>query len=136
VRQLKSGLIGVSAKASLLGADADLELARSVVKNIVTSRASITLDSIKRLVCKYYDVTLSDLTSRSRRQAIVRPRQVAMYLSRRYTDHSLQVISRSFNRYHATAIHALKAVEKGVKENSQFQKHVEFLSGRLEKGKA
>ncbi len=135
VRQLKSGLVGVSAKASLLGAEADIELARSVVKNIIASRANITLDSIKRLVCKYYSVSLSDLTSRSRRQAIVRPRQVAMYLSRRYTEHSLQTIGRSFNRYHATTLHALKAVEKGVKENGPFQKHVEFLSDRLEKGK-
>lgn len=136
VRQLKSGLIGVAAKASLLSTEADIALARSVVSNMITSRAGITLDSIKQLVCKYYNVTLTDLTSRSRRQAIVRPRQVAMYLSRRYTDHSLQVISRSFNRYHATALHALKVVEKGVKENGPFQKHVEFLSDRLEKGKA
>ena len=136
VRQLKSGLIGVSAKASLLSAEADIALARSVVENMITSRANITLDSIKRLVCRYYNVTLNDLTSRSRRQAIVRPRQVAMYLSRRYTDHSLQVISRSFNRYHGTALHALKVVEKGVKENGPMQKHVEFLSDRLEKGKS
>ena len=135
VRQLKSGFIGVAAKASLLGSDVDLELARSVVKNIVTSRDGITLDSIKRLVCKYYNVTIADLTSPSRRQSIVRPRQVAMYLSRQYTDHSLQTIGKSFNRYHATTLHALKAVEKGVKEKGPFQKHVEFLSERLEKGK-
>ena len=135
VRQLKSGFIGVVAKASLLGSDVDLALARSVVKNIVTSREGITLDSIKRLVCKYYNVNLDDLISPSRRQSIVRPRQMAMYLSRQYTDHSLQTIGKSFNRYHATTLHALKAVEKGVKENGPFQKHVEFLSERLEKGK-
>ncbi|MGA6924304.1 MAG: chromosomal replication initiator protein DnaA, partial [Desulfosarcina sp.] len=135
VRQLKSGLIGVTAQASLLGSKPDLTLAQSVVKNIVASRDGITLDSIKRMICKYYQVSLTDLTSRSRRQAIVRPRQVAMYLARQYTDHSLQTIGKSFNRYHATALHALKAVEKGVKENGPFQKHVEFLSNRLEKGK-
>ena len=135
VRQLKSGLIGVAAKASLLGVDMDVNLARSVAQNIVASREEITLDSIKRLVCKYYNVTITDLISRSRRQAIVRPRQVAMYLSRRYTDHSLQTIGKSFNRYHATTLHALKAVEKGVRENGPVQKHVAFLSERLEKGK-
>ena len=135
VRQLKSGLIGVAAKASLLGGEVDVNLARSVVKNIVASREGITLDSIKQLVCKYYSVTLTDLLSRSRRQAIVRPRQVAMYLSRQYTDHSLQTIGKSFNRYHATTLHALKAVEKGVRENGPFQKHVAFLSDRLEKGR-
>ena len=134
VRQLKSGFIGVAAKASLLGKDADLVLARSVVENIVVSRSSITLDSIKKLVCKYYNVTIDDLTSRSRRQAIVRPRQIAMYLSRQYTDHSLQAIGKSFNRYHATTLHALKAVKKGIKENGPVQKHVEFLSKKLEKG--
>ena len=135
VRQLKSGFIGVAAKASLLGVDMDLDLARSVVKNIVASQERITLDSIKRLVCKYYEISLADIVSPSRRKAIVKPRQVAMYLSRQYTDHSLQAIGKSFNRYHATTLHALKAVEKGVKENGPFQKHVEFLSGRLEKGK-
>ena len=135
VRQLKSGFIGVAAKASLLGSDMDLTLARSVVKNIVASRESITLDSIKRLVCKYYEVSLADMTSPSRRQSIVRPRQVAMYLSRQYTDHSLQTIGKSFNRYHGTTLYALKAVEKGVKEYGPFQKHVAFLSERLEKGK-
>ncbi|GAB6905964.1 chromosomal replication initiator protein DnaA [Desulfosarcina cetonica] len=136
VRQLKSGLIGVMARASLLGSAIDLELARDVATNIVTNREKITLDSIKRLVCKYYDVSMADLISRSRRQAIVRPRQVAMYLCRRYTDHSLQAISKSFNRYHATALHALKTVEKEVKANGPCQKHVEFLSQRLEKGDA
>lgn len=135
VRQLKSGLIGVTAQASLLGSEVDLDLARKVVKNIVASREGITLDSIKRLVCKYYNVTLTDLVSRSRRQAIVRPRQVAMFLSREYTDHSLQTIGKSFNRYHATTLHALKMVEKGIKENGPIQKHVAFLSERLEKGK-
>ncbi|BBO72584.1 chromosomal replication initiator protein DnaA [Desulfosarcina widdelii] len=135
VRQLKSGLIGVTAQASLLGSEVDLDLARRVVKNIVASREGITLDSIKRLVCKYYNVTLTDLVSRSRRQAIVRPRQVAMYLSREYTEHSLQTIGKSFNRYHATTLHALKMVEKGIKENGPVQKHVAFLSERLEKGK-
>lgn len=135
VRQLKSGFIGVAAKASLLGSDVDIDFARSIVNNIVASRESITLDSIKRLVCKYYQVSLSDLISRSRRRAIVRPRQVAMYLSRQYTEHSLQTIGKSFNRYHATTMHALKAVEKGVRDNGPFHKHVEFLSERLEKGK-
>jgi chromosomal replication initiator protein len=134
VRQLKSGLIGTTAKASLLGCDADLPLARSVVKNMVASRDRISLDTIKELVCKYYNVSLSDLVSRSRRQSIVRPRQVAMYLSRQYTDHSLQAIGKSFNRYHATALHALKVVEMRVKENGPCQKQIAFLSQRLEKG--
>ncbi len=134
VRQLKSGLVGVAAKASLTGNPADLRLAESIVKNIARRKETITITGIKKLICKYYNVTVQDLISKSRRQSIVKPRQVAMYLSRKYTDQSLQAIGKSFNRYHATALHAMKTVEKGVKENGSMQKHVEFLSQKLEAG--
>ena len=134
VRQLESGLIGITARASLLGAPINLELARSVVQNIVSQNKSITIEGIKKLICRYYNVSLADLVSRSRRQEIVRPRQVAIYLSRRYTDQPLQAIGKSFNRYHATALHAIGAVEKGIKQKSQIQRHVAYLSERIESG--
>jgi chromosomal replication initiator protein len=135
VRQLESGLIGVTAKSSLLGSPIDLVLAESVVKNIVRYRKNITIDAIKKLVCKYYSIPIADIVSSSRKQSIVRPRQIAMYLSRRYTDSPLETIGRSFNRYHATALHSISAVERGLKENGPMQKQVEFLCGRLESGK-
>ena len=135
VRQLESGLIGVTAKSSLLGAPIDLMLAESVVKNIVRHRKNITIDAIKKLVCKYYSISINDIVSSSRKQSIVRPRQIAIYLSRRYTDSPLQTIGRSFNRYHATALHSIGVVERGLKENGPMQKKVEFLCSRLESGK-
>jgi chromosomal replication initiator protein len=75
-----------------------------------------------------------DLLSRSRKQAIVKPRQIAIYLSRRYTDQTLQVIGKSFNRYHATAMHAIDAIEKGIKQKTAIQKHVEYLTKKIESG--
>jgi chromosomal replication initiator protein len=134
VRQLKAGMVGVSAKASLLGCKIDFDLASSVIKNMVKKSANITIESIKNLVCKYYNVTMKDLVSRSRKQSIVRPRQVAMYLARQYTDQPLQTIGKCFNRYHATAMHAIGAVEKGIKEGGVILGHVEYLSKRLESG--
>ena len=105
VRQLESGLIGVTAKSALMGAPIDLNLAQSVVKNIAKQSKNITINVIKQLVCKHYSVSPKDLVSPSRKHSIVRPRQIAIYLSRRYTDSPLQVIGKSFNRYHATALH-------------------------------
>jgi chromosomal replication initiator protein len=135
VRQLESGLIGVAARASLLGIPINLKLARSVIQNIVSKQDKcVTIDGIKKLVCKYYNVTLKDLLSRSRKQAIVKPRQIAIYLSRRYTDQTLQAIGKSFNRYHATALHAIDAIEKGIKQKTAIQKHVEYLTQKIESG--
>jgi len=135
VRQLESGLIGVTAKSSLLGAPIDLKLAESVVKNIVRQRKNITIDVIKKLVSKYYSISIDNIVSSSRKQSIVRPRQIAIYLSRKYTDSSLQAIGKSFNRYHATALHSISAVERGIKEKGPMQKQVEFLCQKLESGK-
>jgi chromosomal replication initiator protein len=135
VRQLESGLIGVTAKSLLLGEPIDLRLAESVAKNIVRQQENITIDVIKNMVCKHYRISLSDIVSRSRKRSFVRPRQIAIYLSRRYTDTSLQAIGRSFNRYHATALHSISTVEGELKENGPMQKQVKFLCQKIEAGK-
>lgn len=135
VRQLESGLNGVAAKSSLLGVPINLELAESVVKNIARQRKKITINVIKKLVCKYYNVAPGDLVSRSRKQNHVRPRQIAIYLSRHYTDSPLQTIGKSFNRYHATALHSINSIERGIKKSGMIQKQVEFFRQKLETGK-
>jgi len=135
VRQLESGLNGVAVKSSLLGMPVDLKLAESVVKNIVRQRKRITIDVIKKLVCKYYNVGLEDIASRSRKQNLVRPRQIAIYLARHYTDAPLQTIGKSFNRYHATALHSINCIERGLKQDSSIQKQVGFFRQKLENGK-
>jgi chromosomal replication initiator protein len=135
VRQLESGLIGVAAKSNLLGTPIELGLAESVVKTIARQRQNITIDVIKKMVCKHYNLSISDIVSGSRKQSIVRPRQIAIYLSRRYTDASVQVIGKSFNRYHATALHSIGIVEKGIKEDGSLKKQVEFLCQKIDSGK-
>jgi chromosomal replication initiator protein len=135
VRQLESGMNGVAAKSSLLGMPIDLNLAASIVKNIVRHRQHITIDVIKKLVCKYYNVSIQDVMSRSRKQNHVRPRQMAIFLARHYTDAPLQSIGKSFNRYHATALHSINCIERGIKQHSSIRKQADFFRKKLESGK-
>ena len=135
VRQLESGLIGVTAKSALLGTPIDLNLAGGVVKNIVRQSKNITIEVIKKLVCKQYQIPLKDIVSNSRKKTFVHPRQIAIYLSRRYTDSPLQVIGKSFNRYHATALYSIGVIEREIKANSVVKRQVEYLSQKLESGK-
>jgi len=135
VRQLESGLIGVTAKSSILGVPIDLDLAESVTQNIIRQRKNITIDVIKKLVCKHFNIAIKDIISSSRKQNFVRPRQIAIYLSRRYTDSPLQTIGKSFNRYHATALHSIGIVEQKLKEKGVLHRQVEILSKKLESGK-
>ena len=135
VRQLESGLIGVTAKSSILGVPIDLDLAESVTRNIVRQRKNITIDVIKKLVCKHFNIAIKDIISSSRKQNFVYPRQIAIYLSRRYTDSPLQTIGKSFNRYHATVLHSIGIVERRLKEKGALQRQVEILSKNLESDK-
>jgi chromosomal replication initiator protein len=135
VRQLESGLIGVATSADLLGTKIDLNLAESVVKKIAKNKKQITIDVIKKLVCKHFNITVKDITSRSRRQNVVRPRQIAMYLARHYTDAPLETIGKSFNRLHGTALHSIHIVEKAMEKNGAMQQQVEYMVRRLESGR-
>jgi len=135
VRQLESGLIGVAARGTLMGSHIDIELAKSVLANIARTKQRITIDSIKALVCKEFSISEIDIVSASRKKKIVKPRQMAIYLSKKYTDHSIKKIGARFNKYHATAIYAINSVEKELKHKSVTFEQVSYLSKKLETGK-
>lgn len=66
---------------------------------------------IQMTVCKYYKVTLADMFSRRRTADIVKPRQVAMFLCKELTRHSLPQIARKFGgRDHTTALHSIRKI--------------------------
>lgn len=134
VRILESGLIGVTTKSCLLGMPIDLALAESVVKNIQTSQKSITIDVIKNLVSREFGVSVAEMVSGSRKQSVVRSRQIAIFLARRYTEHTIQSIGTNFNRYHATVIHSINAVTKEIKAKGPMQKQVELIEAKLNSG--
>ncbi|MCF8025208.1 MAG: chromosomal replication initiator protein DnaA [Desulfobacteraceae bacterium] len=134
VRQLENGLIGVASRSCLMGDPIDLNLAEQVVKNIVSSKKSITVDSIAKLVGKEFGVPVKDMVSKSRKKSVVRPRQVAIFLARRHTGEPLQAIGRKFNRMHATVIHSINSVEKELKLKGELSRQVEILEKKLENG--
>jgi chromosomal replication initiator protein len=77
----------------------------------------VSIDNIQKTVSKYFKIRVSDLSSRSRRQTIARPRQIAMHLARELTSHSYPEIGEAFGgRDHTTVINAYKRI-KNLKEN-------------------
>ena len=134
VRQLESGLFGVAAKGQLMGCNIDVELAKSVVLNIAKTKKRVTIESIKKLVCKEFSISPVDIVSASRKQRIVKPRQMAIFLSRKYTDQPIKSIGTSFNKYHATAIYAINSVEKELKLKSVIFNQIKYLSKKIETG--
>ncbi|MBU1566493.1 MAG: chromosomal replication initiator protein DnaA [Proteobacteria bacterium] len=131
IRKIESALIAVRAKACLLGGHVDMDLVREVVESIVGVNQVLTTATIGELVSGQFKVSLEDLRSRSRKRSITFPRQVAMYLSRKYTDESLSDIGKTFNRDHSTVLHAIKAVSGQALRSSSVGAQLEILGNKV-----
>ncbi len=71
----------------------------------------ITIREIQSAVARRYGFAVADLKGNRRTAPIVRPRQVAMFLSAQLTRHSAVAIGRSFGRGHDTVLHACRRIE-------------------------
>jgi chromosomal replication initiator protein len=135
VRQLESGLFGVVAKGQLMGRNIDIELAKSILNNITKNRKRVNIDLIKKLVCNEFSISEQDIMSKSRKRRIVKPRQVAMFLARKYTDQPIKIIGSSFKKYHATAIYSVNTIEKELRQKGVLCEQINYISKKIEAGK-
>lgn len=134
IRQLESGLVAVMARHSLTGQDITLSAAESVVRTI-SRRREVTLDIIKKFICRHFNLGEDDLVSPIRRQNIVQARRIAMYLARIYTDLPLQQIGNGFNRTHSATIHAITCAERKIRDDENYKNQVAFLCKKIDEGK-
>ena len=106
-------LISIIAHATLNNKKIDMKLAQKVVDRITMKKnREITVDFIKKVVCDYYKMDQNTLEERSRRREIVQARQVAMYLSKKYTKNSLTAIGKLIgNKDHSTVLYADRMVK-------------------------
>ena len=133
IRSLEGALIRVTSYASLLGHVPSIEIVETQLRDILDQekKRDITMESIQRAVAEHYDIRLGDMTSKQRPQAIAFPRQVAMYLCRNLTTHSLPTIGEAFGRNHATVMHACALVNTRVKTDPDLRQTLAVLRQRL-----
>jgi chromosomal replication initiator protein len=112
VRELEGALKKVLAFARFHGREITLELAKEALKDIIGAHnRQITLEVIQKIVADYYKIKVADMYSQKRTRAIARPRQVAMWLARDLTPHSLPEIGDAFGgRDHTTVLHACRTI--------------------------
>jgi chromosomal replication initiator protein len=134
VRELEGALNRVTAYSDLVGRPVSLEMAQEVLQDLIRSNdRRVTISEIQRHVAEYFNVRLSDLLSARRAQAIARPRQVAMYLSKQLTSRSLPEIGRKFGgRDHTTVMHAVRRIEELREVDSGLDQDIENLRRSLE----
>ncbi len=136
IRRLEGALIKISSYAALTGKPLDLATAEHLLKDVLMEEAQnrLNIEGIQKRVADHYQIRHSDMTSKRRPNAIAFPRQIAMYLCRQLTRHSLQEIGEAFGgRDHGTVIHAVKTVENMMEQDDSVRGSVDFLKTQLAK---
>ena len=136
VRDLEGALIQLVTTAALLKRSIDLELTRMALHKLAPvppRKPHLEPETIIDVVAGFFGTNRAALASRSRRRDVLVPRQLAMYLCRRYTDHPLSRIARAFDRDHPAVSNAVKVVERKILERAPLRYQVEELSARLDR---
>lgn len=133
VRELEGVLISLIAHASLNRVDIELSLAKTIMKNIVKDiENEVGIDFIQKTVSEYFDIKMDDLKAKTRKKEIVTARQVAMYFSKEFTNHSLKSIGYHFGgRDHSTVIHAVQTVNDMIDTDTGFRNSVNDLKKKF-----
>jgi chromosomal replication initiator protein len=134
VRELEGALVRLSAEASINGTEITLDMAREALSDLLNEKKNnnLSIESINKCVCQYFKISLSELNSKSRERKYSEPRQIAMFLSRKYTKKTLPEIAMAYGgKDHSTVIHAIKKIEKEIHHSPTLKKYVEDIQQML-----
>jgi chromosomal replication initiator protein len=131
IRQMESSLRCLKAKADLMNAKIDRELAVEILRCHVPTQKLLTAEDVKATVCQYFKVDPILLASKSRKKIHAYPRNVYVYLCRQHTNATVEEIGRSLSRNHSTVLYASEVIEHKMKVDKRVKNQIDFLSNKL-----
>ena len=105
---------------------------KNILKDVFSQIKVITVDKIQNVVSNYFNIPLNEMLSQRRSRPLARPRQIAMFLSKKMTTRSLPEIGRRFaNRDHTTVIHAVKTITRLSEQDDEMKKNINQIKSLL-----
>jgi chromosomal replication initiator protein len=134
IRELEGAVTKLLGFAGVTCSQVSCDLAREALRDIFeTRKGQPSMEDILTAVCEHFDVKISELQSKKRTNAIAYPRQIAMYLARQITRHSLEEIGGFFGgRDHSTVIYAIEKVTQMLVEDGEARGIVDGFLARLQ----
>ena len=133
-RDLEGAVNRLLARVTLSGAPLTVEVAELAIRDLIRTRdpKKVKIEDIQKLVASHYNVSRADLLSSRRTASVVRPRQVAMFLSKVLTPRSLPEIGRRFGgRDHTTVLHAVRKIEGLTVADRSLAQDIDYLKRML-----
>ena len=132
IRELEGALNKIFVFANLEKKPVTLELAENALKDTIECQKEVTPQLIMDVVAEHYNISVSDIISKKKNKEIANPRQICMYLSRKYTDYSLQNIGKIMgNRDHTTVIHGHDKINKMLETDETLKSNLDIIIKKL-----
>jgi len=134
VRELEGCLITVGNFCLNMGIKPSIDAVKEIIKDHISTPQDdipINIDTIKKVVAERFSIDVKDLNSVKKTSNVALPRQIAMYLSTIMTDMTLQSIGDSFNKDHATILHAKKKIEERIKQDPWFNEDINKMMTKI-----
>jgi chromosomal replication initiator protein len=133
IRDLEGAVRRLLGFVSINRSDITLDLAKSVLKdNIKTVKSKVSIDLIIEKTAAFYKVPVNNIREKNRRKEVALCRQVAMYISKKITNHSLKSIGLNFGRRdHSTVVHSIQLIENLIKTDAATAKDIEYIISSL-----
>ncbi len=134
IRELEGSLNKLIALSKLKKQNITMTLATEAIHDYVSSdvKRTVTLSYIVNIVADHFNLTPQEIYSKNRSSKIAYPRQIAMYMCRKYLDMSLTDIGKLIgDKDHTTVMHAVKRIEEDLKKNQSLQTALDVLLKKL-----
>jgi chromosomal replication initiator protein len=130
IRELEGALIRVLAYSLLEEKIITLDMTKAVLKDLVKETIKkVSIEEIQQKVAAFFNMSCVDLKAKKRNKNIILPRQIAMYLCRQMTTHSLPEIGVLFGgKDHTTVLHSFKKIEQAATKNQELKNTIEKLT--------
>lgn len=134
IRELNGALTRVVAYAQLMQAPLTVDLAQTVLQDVL-QQTPLSTEQVLTAVCNYYRISAEDLKGRGRNKEVVTPRQMAMYLLREATGASLPQIGDVLGgRDHTTVMYSVEKVAQEIEQDDQRRREMLAIKERLYNG--
>lgn len=132
IREIEGIINNISIQSQLRGRNLTLDEVKNLTKNIVKTSGNTSLKDILKAVSSFYKIDEKLILEKNRKQEVVKPRQVLMYILREYFDYSLSNIGQKLGgRDHTTVIHACDKVKSEISTNQELSEEINQIKSML-----
>jgi chromosomal replication initiator protein len=132
-RDLEGAIKKIYAEKMFEETEINLSSVKSLLANYfkTSNNQKISIDKIQKIVAEFYDLKISDLSSKNRAKNIANARQIAMYLCKKFTNENLKNIGDKFNKNHATVIHSFKLISELENKCQKTSQEIKIIEEKL-----